>query len=211
MLSEPQLYGLHEAFTGAVPDDAVQAIRAETRAWFAASPSYGPDWLMAMDMSADMLAADVVDPPQPFLGLNLDTGTSLLAALFTNAAGAVGASMGSASSGHRAASSGRAAASSAETARSASSGRAKRAADRAVKQEPGEPKEASPPKQATHVKPKEDIKVRPEGSEVKVKSEPEVALLPSREVRKRRRTSARPASKYAVDAASLSKLIKREP
>ena len=52
---------------GAVPDGAVLATQAETRAWFAASPKHGADWLMAMDLSV----VDNADPP-PFLGLNLN-------------------------------------------------------------------------------------------------------------------------------------------
>lgn len=190
---------------GAVPDDAVLATQAETRAWFAASPKHGADWLMAMDLSV----VDNADPP-PFLGLNLDAGTSrnlgemnllpdignpmsMLNALvggplLTNAAALFGGSTRVMPSGP--ASSAGLHASSRQPATSGPTSSVGRVPALTVKQE-GEPM----PKKV-----KMEIKVEPEASTAKM-------LLPSKEPRKRRR----PASKYAVDAGSLSKLIKREP
>ncbi|EJT46451.1 hypothetical protein A1Q1_04940 [Trichosporon asahii var. asahii CBS 2479] len=203
------LYSLHENFMGAVPDDAVLATQAETRAWFAASPKHGADWLMAMDLSV----VDNADPP-PFLGLNLNVnlnaGTnrnlgetnlhlnignpmSMLNALvggplLTNAAALFGGSTRVMPSGP--ASSAGLHASSRQPATSGSTSSVGRVPALTVKQE-GEPM----PKEV-----KMEIKVESEASTAKV-------LLPSKGPRKRRR----PASKYAVDAGSLSKLIKREP
>lgn len=176
-LSDRQLYTLHEAFTGAVPDDAVAAIRAETRAWFAASPKHGPDWLVAMDQSAADMEADAAAGPgaASFLGVNLGLGTStaagsLLAALLSDGASYFRAS-------------------------NRDSGDMPSPSDRQLssKQEP-EPKEVIEPKE--DIEPEADIK----------------PLLPAKETpRKKRRTAPRQASKYAVPAESLSKLIKREP
>lgn len=266
-MSDRQLYTLHEAFAGAVPDDAVQAIRRETRAWFTASPAHGPDWLMAMDLAGDMFdAADAAHAAGAgahsgigfdgsCLGLNLATGmvgtsyngsgsghgsssgnasapaaASLLAALLTNAAGRFGA-FGAFGASMRDRGRGLAVSGQSQTHSAAT-------AARVVKQEPGEGEscvETTPAAvtrdkegegKSTTPQPKADtdtfeVNVKVEGvanADVKVERKPKTepkadgARLPSSETpRKKRRTSARPTSKYAVDAASLSKLIKREP
>lgn len=223
---------------GAIPDDAVQTIQAETRAWFAASPKHGPRWLMDADMSPDMM--DEAEDPSPFLGLNLDTGTSpnldvshlipdvgnparMLVLLggspYTNPAGLLSASTGirgfASPVQARSASSVRPRAASVIRATSSgtpatSSVRRASTQARTVKREgTARPKEAAPEGGMKPI-PELEIKVEPEASSPKVTSSPNGVLLPSKGTRKKRRAE-RPASKYAVDAGSLSKLIKREP
>lgn len=240
-LSNHQLYHLHEAFMGSVPDDAVQMIQAETRAWFAASPKHGPDWLMVTDMSPDMITED--EEPEPFLDLKLGAGTSsnlnvtnlipdvgnpasrlarFGGSLYTNPAGLLSASAGigffassvqarpASSVGLRAPSATHRSASSSGTRTASSASPVRRASPQArpMKRE-GAPEVAAPKPDIKPI-PKLEIKVEPEASSPKVASSPNGVLLPSKGTRKKRRAN-RPASKYAVDAGSLSKLIKREP
>lgn len=160
LLSADQLYHLHRSFAGTVLDAGI--IQTETRAWFAAHPSFGERWLQAMDSQTAAISSS--DPAELISLLGLGGMSHVLTEN-------VIALLGGGRSFH--------------TLNAVAS-----------------------PATTTQTSGAEIVKAEPPDF-------PSGVLMPARGIatprRKKRRTTSRPPSKYAVDAASLSRLIKRSP